>query len=96
MLKSNKKRAIYVVLAIISLLAIKGNDVHAQDENSNVVSNSTAIDLCFKLLDLGYSINIIESVPVIKEMSSSFNESYPNKVKFYKQGLKPEGCLIKF
>ena len=65
-------------------------------KNSNVVSNSTAIDLCFKLLDLGYSINIIESVPVIKEMSSSFNESYPNKVKFYKQGLKPEGCLIKF
>lgn len=38
MLKSNKKRAVYVILAFISLLSVRGNDTYAQDENSNVVS----------------------------------------------------------
>jgi hypothetical protein len=38
MLKSNKKRAVYAILAFISLLSVRGNDVYAQDENSNVVS----------------------------------------------------------
>lgn len=65
-------------------------------KNSNVVSNSTSIDLCFKLLEMGYSINIIESENVIKQMSMSFNESFPNKVKFFKRGLNPDGYLITF
>ena len=38
MLKSNKKRAVYLLLAIVALFAAKGNDVYAQDENSNVIS----------------------------------------------------------
>ena len=65
-------------------------------KDSNIVSNSSSIDLCSKLLELGYSINIIESDNVIRQMSLSFNDSYPDKVKFLKKGLNPEGYKIKF
>ena len=65
-------------------------------KNSNVIINSVSLDLCYKFLESGYSLNIIESESVIKSMSKSFTDSYPNKVKFFKKGLKPDGYLINF
>jgi hypothetical protein len=44
-------------------------------------------------LDEGYCVNVIEIDEVAKNLQS-LSESYNGRLKFYKQGTKPEGYVI--
>ena len=60
---------------------------------TDILEESQQFKLCIDLLDEGYSVNVIEIDEVSKNLQS-LSESYNGRLKFYKQGTKPEGYVI--
>jgi UDPglucose 6-dehydrogenase len=60
---------------------------------SDILEESQQFKLCIDLLDEGYFVNVIEIDEVAKNLQS-LSESYNGRLKFYKQGTKPEGYVI--
>jgi UDPglucose 6-dehydrogenase len=60
---------------------------------TDILEESQQFKLCIDLLDEGYSVNVIEIDDVSKNLQS-LSESYNGRLKFYKQGTKPEGYVI--
>ena len=60
---------------------------------SDILEESQQFKLCVDLLDEGYCVNVIEIDEVAKNLQS-LSESYNGRLKFYKQGTKPEGYVI--
>ena len=60
---------------------------------TDILEESQQFKLCVDLLDEGYRVNVIEIDEVAKNLQS-LSESYNGRLKFYKQGTKPEGYVI--
>jgi len=60
---------------------------------TDILEESQQFKLCVDLLDEGYCVNVIEIDEVAKNLQS-LSESYNGRLKFYKQGTKPEGYVI--
>jgi nucleotide sugar dehydrogenase len=60
---------------------------------TDILEESQQFKLCVDLLDEGYCVNVIEIDEVAKNLQS-LSESYDGRLKFYKQGTKPEGYVI--
>jgi nucleotide sugar dehydrogenase len=60
---------------------------------TDILEESQQFKLCIDLLDEGYCVNVIEIDEVAKNLQS-LSESYNGRLKFYKQGTKPEGYVI--
>jgi nucleotide sugar dehydrogenase len=60
---------------------------------TDILEESQQFKLCVDLLDEGYRVNVIEIDEVVKNLQS-LSESYNGRLKFYKQGTKPEGYVI--
>ena len=60
---------------------------------TDILEESQQFKLCIDLLDEGYSVNVIEIDEVSKNLQP-LSESYNGRLKFYKQGTKPEGYVI--
>jgi len=60
---------------------------------TDILEESQQFKLCIDLLDEGYCVNVIEIDEVVKNLQS-LSESYNGRLKFYKQGTKPEGYVI--
>ena len=60
---------------------------------TDILEESQQFKLCVDLLDEGYCVNVIEIDEVAKNLQS-LSELYNGRLKFYKQGTKPEGYVI--
>jgi nucleotide sugar dehydrogenase len=60
----------------------------------NILEESQPFQLCVDLLDDGYNVNVIEKPEIISQLNN-LSEKYNGRLRFYKQGTKPEGILIK-
>jgi len=60
---------------------------------TDILEESQQFQLCIDLLNEGYMVNVIE-IDVISSKLNYLSESYGGRLKFYKQGTKPEGYLI--
>jgi len=60
---------------------------------TDILEESQQFKLCIDLLDEGYCVNVIEIDEVAKNLQS-LSELYNGRLKFYKQGTKPEGYVI--
>lgn len=61
--------------------------------NVNILEESQPFQLCVSLLDSGYNVNVIEKPEIISQLND-LSEKYNGRLRFYKQGTKPEGILI--
>jgi UDP-glucose 6-dehydrogenase len=61
--------------------------------NVNILEESQPFQLCVSLLDDGYNVNVIEKPEIISQLND-LSEKYNGRLRFYKQGTKPEGILI--
>lgn len=59
----------------------------------NILDESQQFQLCVDLLTEGYYVNVIEISEIANKLNS-LSESYNGRLKFYRQGTKPEGILI--
>jgi UDPglucose 6-dehydrogenase len=62
-------------------------------KGSNTLDESQQFQLCVDLLIEGYFVNVIEISEIANKLNS-LSESYDGRLRFYKQGTKPEGILI--
>ena len=60
---------------------------------TDILEESQQFQLCIDLLNDGYMVNVIE-IDAISSKLNYLSESYNGRLKFYKQGTKPEGFLI--
>jgi hypothetical protein len=60
---------------------------------TDILEESQQFQLCIDLLNEGYMVNVIE-IDAISSKLNYLSESYDGRLKFYKQGTKPEGYLI--
>jgi hypothetical protein len=60
---------------------------------TDILEESQQFQLCIDLLNEGYMVNVIE-IDAISSKLNYLSESYDNRLKFYKQGTKPEGFII--
>ena len=62
-------------------------------KGTDITEESQQYQLCLDLLNEGYTLNVIEIDDVIKKLSF-LTDSYGDRIKFFKQGDKPEGFKI--
>lgn len=62
-------------------------------KGTDILEESQQLKLCIDLLEEGYIVNVIEIEDVIKKLNP-LCEKYDGRLKFYKQGTKPEGYII--
>lgn len=62
-------------------------------KGSTTLDESQQFQLCVDLLTEGYYVNVIEISEIANKLNT-LSESYDGRLKFYKQGTKPEGILI--
>jgi nucleotide sugar dehydrogenase len=60
---------------------------------TDILEESQQFQLCIDLLNEGYMVNVIE-IDAISSKLNYLSESYNGRLKFYKQGTKPEGFVI--
>jgi nucleotide sugar dehydrogenase len=60
---------------------------------TDILEESQQFQLCIDLLNEGYMVNVIE-IDAISSKLNYLSESYGGRLKFYKQGTKPEGFII--
>jgi nucleotide sugar dehydrogenase len=60
---------------------------------TDILEESQQFQLCIDLLNEGYMVNVIE-IDAISSKLNYLSESYNGRLKFYKQGTKPEGFII--
>ena len=60
---------------------------------TDILEESQQFQLCIDLLNDGYMVNVIE-IDAISTKLNYLSESYNGRLKFYKQGTKPEGFVI--
>jgi nucleotide sugar dehydrogenase len=60
---------------------------------TDILEESQQFQLCIDLLNEGYMVNVIE-IDTISSKLNYLSESYNGRLKFYKQGTKPEGFII--
>jgi nucleotide sugar dehydrogenase len=60
---------------------------------TDILEESQQFKLCVDLLEEGYLVNVIEIDEVVKNLHP-LSETYNSRLKFYKQGTKPEGYFI--
>lgn len=93
----NKEHSIFLKDHYISLNPNKENpfvmNYITYKRGSDILEESQQFKLCIDLLDEGYFLNVIEIDEVAKNLQS-LSESYNGRLKFYKQGTKPEGYVI--
>lgn len=93
----NKEHSIFLKDHYISLNPNKENpfvmNYITYKRGSDILEESQQFKLCIDLLDEGYFVNVIEIDEVAKNLQS-LSESYNGRLKFYKQGTKPEGYVI--
>ena len=93
----NKEHANFLKDHYISLNPNKENpfvmNYITYKRGTDILEESQQFKLCVDLLDEGYSVNVIEIDSVAKNLQS-LSESYNGRLKFYKQGTKPEGYVI--
>lgn len=65
---------------------------------TDMLVESQQLRLMYDLLNDGYSINIIECDYILndRKLLSELSNDFGNRVKFYKEGSKPEGIPIQF
>lgn len=60
---------------------------------TDILEESQQFQLCIDLLNEGYMVNVIE-IDAISSKLNYLSENYNGRLKFYKQGTKPEGFII--
>jgi nucleotide sugar dehydrogenase len=93
----NKEHATFLKDYYVNLNPDKSNpfvmNYITYKRGTDILEESQQFQLCIDLLNEGYMVNVIE-IDVISSKLNYLSESYGGRLKFYKQGTKPEGYLI--
>jgi len=93
----NKEHATFLKDYYVSLNPDKSNpfvmNYITYKRGTDILEESQQFQLCIDLLNEGYMVNVIE-IDAISSKLNYLSESYDNRLKFYKQGTKPEGFII--
>jgi len=93
----NKEHAAFLKDYYINLNPDKSNpfvmNYITYKRGTDILEESQQFQLCIDLLNEGYMVNVIE-IDAISSKLNYLSESYDGRLKFYKQGTKPEGFII--
>jgi nucleotide sugar dehydrogenase len=93
----NKEHATFLKDYYIDLNPDKSNpfvmNYITYKRGTDILEESQQFQLCIDLLNEGYMVNVIE-IDAISSKLNYLSESYNGRLKFYKQGTKPEGFII--
>jgi nucleotide sugar dehydrogenase len=93
----NKEHATFLKDYYINLNSDKSNpfvmNYITYKRGTDILEESQQFQLCIDLLNEGYMVNVIE-IDAISSKLNYLSESYNGRLKFYKQGTKPEGFVI--
>jgi len=93
----NKEHATFLKDYYVNLNPDKSNpfvmNYITYKRGTDILEESQQFQLCIDLLNEGYMVNVIE-IDAISSKLNYLSESYDGRLKFYKQGTKPEGYLI--
>jgi nucleotide sugar dehydrogenase len=93
----NKEHASFLKDYYINLNPDKSNpfvmNYITYKRGTDILEESQQFQLCIDLLNEGYMVNVIE-IDAISSKLNYLSESYNGRLKFYKQGTKPEGFII--
>jgi hypothetical protein len=93
----NKEHATFLKDYYINLNPDKSNpfvmNYITYKRGTDILEESQQFQLCIDLLNKGYMVNVIE-IDAISSKLNYLSESYNGRLKFYKQGTKPEGFTI--
>ena len=93
----NKEHATFLKDYYINLNPDKSNpfvmNYITYKRGTDILEESQQFQLCIDLLNEGYMVNVIE-IDVISSKLNYLSENYNGRLKFYKQGTKPEGFVI--
>ena len=93
----NKEHATFLKDYYINLNPDKSNpfvmNYITYKRGTDILEESQQFQLCIDLLNEGYMVNVIE-IDAISSKLNYLSESYDGRLKFYKQGTKPEGFII--
>jgi nucleotide sugar dehydrogenase len=93
----NKEHATFLKDYYINLNPDKSNpfvmNYITYKRGTDILEESQQFQLCIDLLNEGYMVNVIE-IEAISSKLNYLSESYNGRLKFYKQGTKPEGFVI--
>ena len=93
----NKEHATFLRDYYINLNPDKSNpfvmNYITYKRGTDILEESQQFQLCIDLLNEGYMVNVIE-IDAISSKLNYLSESYGGRLKFYKQGTKPEGFII--
>jgi len=93
----NKEHATFLKDYYINLNPDKSNpfvmNYITYKRGTDILEESQQFQLCIDLLNDGYMVNVIE-IDAISSKLNYLSESYNGRLKFYKQGTKPEGFII--
>jgi len=93
----NKEHASFLKDYYINLNPDKSNpfvmNYITYKRGTDILEESQQFQLCIDLLNEGYIVNVIE-IDAISSKLNYLSESYNGRLKFYKQGTKPEGFII--
>jgi len=93
----NKEHATFLKNYYVNLNPDKSNpfvmNYITYKRGTDILEESQQFQLCIDLLNEGYMVNVIE-IDAISSKLNYLSESYNGRLKFYKQGTKPEGFVI--
>jgi len=93
----NKEHATFLKDYYINLNPDKSNpfvmNYITYKRGTDILEESQQFQLCIDLLNEGYMVNVIE-IDAISSKLNYLSESYDGRLKFYKQGTKPQGFII--
>jgi len=93
----NKEHATFLKDYYVNLNPDKSNpfvmNYITYKRGTDILEESQQFQLCIDLLNEGYMVNVIE-IDAISSKLNYLSESYNGRLKFYKQGTKPEGFVI--
>jgi nucleotide sugar dehydrogenase len=93
----NKEHATFLKDYYVNLNPDKSNpfvmNYITYKRGTDILEESQQFQLCIDLLNEGYMVNVIE-IDAISSKLNYLSESYNGRLKFYKQGTKPEGFII--
>jgi UDPglucose 6-dehydrogenase len=93
----NREHATFLKDYYVSLNPDKSNpfvmNYITYKRGTDILEESQQFQLCIDLLNEGYMVNVIE-IDAISTKLNYLSENYNGRLKFYKQGTKPEGFII--